>query len=145
MPRRCGTWRRAASLNQRRELGRITLVSGQITATPGSEGAPKDVAGQATLATASLAAALQELEASAQDIVMMRVYVVNATTEAFHKVLSALRGLLGDAKPTMTTIGVQALYTPEILVEIEMAVHSPDEAKSFTHIDLRGCRRRRRR
>ena len=105
--------------------GRIAFLSGQIAATPGSEDAPKDVAGQAALATASLAAGLEELEASAQDIVMMRVYVVNATTEAFQHVLSALRGLLRDAKPSMTTIGVQALYTPEILVEIEMAVRLP--------------------
>ena len=36
-----------------------------------------------------------------------------------------IRKLLGDAKPSMTTIGVQALYTPEILVEIEMAVRLP--------------------
>ncbi|MFM0395021.1 RidA family protein [Paraburkholderia phytofirmans] len=104
------------------EPGRIAFLSGQIAATPGSEGAPKDVAGQAKLATASLAAALEELEASARDIVMMRVYVVNATTESFQQVLTALRDLLGEAKPSMTTIGVQALYTPEILVEIEMAV-----------------------
>jgi enamine deaminase RidA (YjgF/YER057c/UK114 family) len=27
--------------------------------------------------------------------------------------------------PSMTTIGVQALYTPEILVEIEMVVRLP--------------------
>lgn len=107
------------------EPGRIAFLSGQIAATPGSEDAPKDVAGQAKLATASLAAALEELKASAQDIVMMRVYVVNATTEAFQQVLTALRALLGDAKPSMTTIGVQALYTPEILVEIEMAVRLP--------------------
>ena len=105
--------------------GRIAFLSGQIAATPGSEDAPKDVAGQATLATASLAAALEELKASPEDILMMRVYVVNATTEAFQQVLSALRGLLGDAKPSMTTIGVQTLYTPEILVEIEMAVLVP--------------------
>ena len=83
---------------------------------------PKDLSGQAKLATASLAAALEELEASAQDIVMLRVYVVNATTEAFQQVLTALRELLGDAMPSITTIGVQALYTPEIKVEIEMAV-----------------------
>ncbi|WP_010186275.1 Rid family hydrolase [Sphingomonas sp. PAMC 26605] len=107
------------------EPGRIAFLSGQIAASPGSVAAPKDVAGQAKLATASLAAALEELEASAQDIVMMRVYVVNATTEAFQQVLTALRDLLGDAKPSMTTIGVQALYTPEILVEIEMAVRLP--------------------
>lgn len=107
------------------EPGRIAFLSGQIAATPGSKDAPKDVAGQAKLATASLAAALEELKASAQDIVMMRVYVVNATTEAFQQVLTALRALLGDAKPSMTTIGVQVLFAPEILVEIEMAVRLP--------------------
>lgn len=107
------------------EPGRLAFLSGQIAATPGSRDAPKDLAGQANSATASLAAALEELEASAQDIVMMRVYVVNATTEAFRQVLTALRELLGDAKPSMTTLGVQALYSPEILVEIEMVVRLP--------------------
>ena len=107
------------------EPGRLAFLSGQIAAKPGSEDAPKDLAGQAKLATASLAAALEELEASAQDIVMLRVYVVNATTEAFQQVLPALRELLGDAMPSITTIGVQALYTPEIKVEIEMVVRLP--------------------
>ncbi|MDR3635471.1 MAG: Rid family hydrolase [Isosphaeraceae bacterium] len=105
--------------------GRLAFLSGQIAATPGSEDVPKDLAGQAKLATASLAAALKELVASAQDIVMLRVYVVNATTEAFQQVFTPLRELLGDAMPSITTIGVQALYTPEIKVEIEMAVCLP--------------------
>ena len=86
---------------------------------------PKDLAGQATLATASLAAALKDLEASAQDIVMLRVYVVNATSEAFAKAVTPLRELLGDAMPSITTIGIQALYKPEIKVEIEMVVRLP--------------------
>ena len=107
------------------EPGRLAFLSGQIAAAPGSQDTPKDIAGQADLATASLSAALEDLEASAKDIVMMRVYVVNATTEAFQQVLTALRELLGDAMPSMTTIGVQALYTPEILVEIEMVVRLP--------------------
>ena len=107
------------------EPGRLAFLSGQIAATPGSEDAPKDLAGQAKLATASLAAALKDLDASAQDIVMLRVYVVNATTQAFQLVLTALRELLGEAMPSITTIGVQALYTPEIKVEIEMAVRLP--------------------
>ncbi|WP_428675434.1 RidA family protein [Reyranella sp.] len=107
------------------EPGRIAFLSGQIAAAPGREDAPKDLAGQAKLAVASLAAALKELEASAQDIVMMRVYVVNATREAFQQAMTPIRALLGDAMPSMTTIGVQALYTPEILVEIEMVVRLP--------------------
>ena len=108
------------------EQGRLAFLSGQIAAAPGNQDTPKDIAGQAKLATASLAAALKDLEASGQDIVMMRVYVVNATTEAFQQVLTALRELLGGAAPSMTTIGVQALYTPKILVEIEMVVRLPE-------------------
>ena len=107
------------------EPGRIAFLSGQVAWQPGGEDAPKDIAGQAKIAIANLAAALKELEASGQDIVMLRVYVVDATTEAFQHVTTALSELIGDAMPSITTIGVQALYKPEILVEIEMAVRLP--------------------
>ena len=107
------------------EPGRLAYLSGQIAAAPGTREAPEDIAGQAKLATASLAAALEDLEATAQDIVMLRVYVVNATSEAFGQAMNPLRELLGDAMPSITTIGVQALYTPEIKVEIEMVVALP--------------------
>ncbi len=107
------------------EPGRLAFLSGQIAATPGRADVPEDLAAQATLATASLAAALKDLEATAHDIVMLRVYVVNATTEAFAQALSPLRELFGDAMPSITTIGVQALYKPEFKVEIEMVVRLP--------------------
>ena len=60
------------------EPGQLAFLSGQVAAKPGSDDMPKDLVGQAKLVTASLAAALNELEASAQDIVMMRVYIVKA-------------------------------------------------------------------
>ncbi len=107
------------------EPGRLAFLSGQIAATRGSDETPQDLAGQAKLATANLAAALKDLDATASDIVMVRVYVVDATTEAFRQVGAALRELIGNAMPSMTTIGVQALYTPEIKVEIEMVVRLP--------------------
>jgi enamine deaminase RidA (YjgF/YER057c/UK114 family) len=107
------------------EPGRLAFVSGQIAVTPGSTDVPEDLASQAKLATASLAAALKELEASPHDIVMLRVYVVNATSEAFGQAVTPLRELLGDAMPSITTIGIQALYKPEIKVEIEMVVRLP--------------------
>ena len=107
------------------EPGRLAFLSGQVAAMPGNEAVPNDIAGQAKLATASLAAALHDLEATAQDIVMLRVYVVNATSEAFGQAITPLRELLGDAMPSITTIGVQALYKPEIKVEIEMVVCLP--------------------
>jgi len=107
------------------EPGRLAFLSGQIAATPGGGDMPEDLAGQAKLATASLAAALKDLEATAQDIVMVRVYVVNATSEAFGQAVTPLRELFGDAMPSITTIGVQALYRPEFKVEIEMVARLP--------------------
>ena len=107
------------------EPGRLAFLSGQIAAAPGIKGVPEDIGGQAKLATASLAVALKNLEATSQDIVMLRVYVVNATSEAFGQAMTPVREMLGDAMPSITTIGVQALYTPEIKVEIEMIVRLP--------------------
>ncbi len=107
------------------EPGRLAFLSGQVAWRPSGEEAPRDVAGQAKLTAANLAAALKELGASGQDIVMLRVYVVDATTEAFQQVQTALDELKGDGMPSITTIGVQALYSPDILVEIEMVVRVP--------------------
>ena len=50
---------------------------------------------------------------------------MNATSEAFGQAVAPLRELVGDAMPSVTTIGVQALYKPEILVEIEMVIRLP--------------------
>jgi enamine deaminase RidA (YjgF/YER057c/UK114 family) len=107
------------------EPGRLAFLSGQVGWLPSGGGAPKDVAGQAKVAAANLAAALKELGASGQDIVLLRVYVVDATTELFQQVQVALDELKGDGMPSITTIGVQALYSPDILVEIEMVVRTP--------------------
>jgi enamine deaminase RidA (YjgF/YER057c/UK114 family) len=107
------------------EPGRLAFLSGQVGWLPSGGEAPKDVAGQAKIAAANLAAALAELGASGQDIVLLRVYVVDATTEKFQQVQTALDELKGDGMPSITTIGVQSLYSPDILVEIEMVVRVP--------------------
>lgn len=107
------------------EPGRLAFLSGQVGWLPSGGGAPKDVAGQAKIAAANLAAALEELGASGRDIVLFRVYVVGATTELFQQVQVFLDKLKGDAMPSITTIGVEALYSPDILVEIEMVVRVP--------------------
>ena len=64
------------------------------TGTPGrptGEEPPRgDVAGQAKVAADNLAAALEELGASGKDIVMLRIYVVDATTEKFQQVQTPL-------------------------------------------------------
>lgn len=107
------------------EPGRLAFLSGQVAWLPSGEEAPKDVKGQAKVAAVNLASALKELGASGKDIVMLRVYVADATTEKFQQVQPFLDELKGDGMPSITTIGVQSLWSPDILVEIEMVVRVP--------------------
>ena len=108
------------------EPGRLAFLSGQIAGAPSEGGAlPRDVAGQAPLVAASLAAALDELGASPRDVVMLRVYVVDATTDRFLEAMAPIKEMLGGEMPSVTTIGVQALFTPELQLEVEMVVRVP--------------------
>lgn len=86
---------------------------------------PKDLASQAKLAVASLAASLEELEASALDIVMMHVYVVDATTDAFGQVLAAYTGAPRRCKAQHDNDRRPGALHSGNLVEIEMAVRLP--------------------
>jgi enamine deaminase RidA (YjgF/YER057c/UK114 family) len=46
-------------------------------------------------------------------------------SQLVEQVQTFLDELKGDGMPCITTIGVQALYSPDILVEIEMVVRVP--------------------
>jgi len=51
--------------------------------------------------------------------------VVNATTDRFQQALGPLRDAFSGGKPSITTIGVQALFTPDYQLEVEMVVRVP--------------------
>lgn len=104
---------------------RLAFLSGQ-TATPRDRGeVPDDIADQGRMVAINLAAALDDLGASPSDIVLLRVYVVDATTDRFLKAWSPIREMLGGEMPSMTGIGVQALWTPALQLEVEMVVRVP--------------------
>ncbi|WP_426442149.1 RidA family protein [Bradyrhizobium genosp. P] len=107
------------------ESGRLAFLSGQVAGAP--DGAPMlpDLTAQAHIVAANLKKALIELGASPDDVVMVRLYVVNATTDRFQQALTALRDTFNGGKPSVTTIGVQALYTPDYQLEVEMVVRVP--------------------
>ena len=89
------------------DVGRLAFVAGQ-TATPPD--------------------ALDQLGASACDIVAFRLYVVGATEERFKQAWSSLRELFQGEMPSGTALGVQALWTPELQLEVEMVVRVPSSA-----------------
>lgn len=86
---------------------------------------PLDLTSQANIVAANLKKVLTELGASANDVVMLRLYVVNATTDRFQQALTALRDTFSGGKPSITAIGVQALYTADNQLEVEMVVRVP--------------------
>ncbi|HKX22295.1 MAG TPA: RidA family protein [Rhizorhapis sp.] len=107
------------------EAGRMAYLSGQIATSSDGAPLPANVRAQAERVTLSLKAALEELRATARDIVMLRLYVVDGTTERFLDAYTAVQELLGGEMPSVTVLGVQSLFTPELQVEIEMTVRVP--------------------
>lgn len=107
------------------EPGRLAFLSGQVAGAPDGEPMPSDLPSQAHIVAANLKKALAELGATANDVVMVRLYVVNATTERFQQAITPLRETFSGGQPSITTIGVQALYTPGYQLEVEMVVRAP--------------------
>lgn len=107
------------------QAGRMAYLSGQVAASEDGSPPPASVRAQAEMATLSLKAALEDLGATARDIVMLRLYVVNGTTDRFLEAYSAVQELLNGEMPSVTVLGVQSLFTPELQVEIEMTFRVP--------------------
>lgn len=107
------------------EAGRMAYLSGQIATSSDGAPLPAGVREQAERITGSLRAALDELRATVRDIVMLRLYVVDGTTERFLEAYTAVQELLDGEMPSVTVLGVQSLFTPELQVEIEMTVRVP--------------------
>ena len=106
--------------------GRLAFFSGQVAWTPESMTAPPSLAEQARLVFRSISDSLTALGATPDDIVSMRVYIVDLTPERTEAVLPALVEMLGDTHPSITGIGVQALWTPDLQIEVEVLVRVPE-------------------
>lgn len=110
------------------EAGRLAFLSGQVAVPAHGAASPRDLPGQAKLVAANLSAALGDLGASSRDVVLLRIYIVDATKDRFLEAWSPIRDMLGGELPSVTAIGVQALYTSALELEVEMVVRCPDEA-----------------
>jgi hypothetical protein len=88
------------------ELGRVTATGNRI---PGS------VADAATPAR----------HVNQNRSVDVASLTVNATTDRFQQALAPLRETFSGGNPSITTIGVQALYAPDYQLEVEMVVRVP--------------------
>lgn len=106
--------------------GRMAYISGQVAWQPNGEAVPDRLSEQMKLVSANAKAALSAIGATAEDIVLARIYVVNLTPERLEEVMPPFLATFDGAQPCVTGVGVQALAYPDLQVEMELVVRLPD-------------------
>ena len=107
------------------EPSRLAFISGQVAWRRDGGPVPDTLAGQTEIVVANAKAALEAIGASPKDLVMVRVYLVNLTPERVEMLWSQLHALFDGTQPSLTGIGVAALASPELQLEIEMVARVP--------------------
>ncbi|MEJ7648253.1 MAG: RidA family protein [Nakamurella sp.] len=100
------------------------LLAGQAAVTPAGSVTATDLAGQVHSALQNVAAGVRSAGGHAGDVARLTIYVVNWTPDMATDLLEGMtRAQSSDGYtsplPPITVIGVQALWVPELLVEIE--------------------------
>lgn len=105
--------------------GRLAFVSGQVAWRRDGEPPPPTLGEQTHIVIENLRAALDALGATPADIVLLRAYLTDLRPATQETVMAVLLPFLNGAQPSVTGIGVAALATPELQLEIEMTVRVP--------------------
>jgi enamine deaminase RidA (YjgF/YER057c/UK114 family) len=100
---------------------RLVFVSGQVSVDErGEVVAPGDFAGQVRQAHANLVTALSAAGATVGDIAKLTTFVVGYRAELLPVIREARAAIFGGGTgPASTLIGVEALATPDYLIEVE--------------------------
>jgi len=114
-----GPWETALGYSRAIRVGDRVLLSGTTAARGHDEPIPADPAEQARLVFETISTALEHAGAQLQDVVRVRLFVVDLPTNG-DAVLEVLNGTLGAIRPVISTLGVAALVEPDLLVEIEV-------------------------
>ena len=102
------------------EGGRTVYLSGQVGWNAKSESVGPDLATQLAQAHENIRRVLAEAGGTVADIVRLNTYVAGYVPEEGEVVNAANRKLFeGLVPPSMTLMGVQALYSPDVRCEVE--------------------------
>ncbi|HJM75203.1 MAG TPA: RidA family protein [Dehalococcoidia bacterium] len=102
--------------------GALAFISGQVGIDADGQLAGSDLESQARQAFANLGAAISAVGATPSDVAKITTYVVNYSPEARPALSAARDGFFGGDPPASTLVGVQALATSVLLVEVEAIV-----------------------
>ncbi len=103
---------------------RTLLLAGQVAVSPEGQPTAADFAGQVHSALQNVATGVSGAGGHVGDIARLTFYVVNWTQSMAEELFEGIsRAQESDGfsapMPPLTVIGVQALWTPDFLVEIE--------------------------
>jgi enamine deaminase RidA (YjgF/YER057c/UK114 family) len=100
--------------------GRLVFVAGQVAQDrEGRVVAPGDLAGQARQAFANVGRALASANARPDQVTKVTIYVVHYQPEHRAILAEPRMSLFGDHRPASTLVGVEALASPDYLIEVE--------------------------
>ncbi|MGD1939762.1 MAG: RidA family protein [Leptolyngbyaceae cyanobacterium] len=108
------------------EPGRMAYISGQVAWRPNGEAVPESLVEQMNIVSVNAKAALESVGAKPHDVVLARIYMVNLTSERLEEVMPLFLATFEGAQPCVTGVGVAALATPDLQVEMELVVRLPD-------------------
>ncbi|MBK3745499.1 RidA family protein [Paraburkholderia aspalathi] len=112
------------------EPGRMAYVSGQVAWNPNGEPVPTDLVEQTRLAAMNAKAALDALGATTEDIAILRCFMTNLNPETLGQAFPVILEFFDGAQPCITGVGVAALASPELKIELELTVRLPDQQNS---------------
>ncbi|RYH00736.1 RidA family protein [Salipiger sp. IMCC34102] len=102
--------------------GPLAFVSGQVAWRHDGDALSADLEEQTGLVIENLSHSLAALDAEPEQIAQMRIYMTDLRPETQEVVMTQLAKFLDGAQPSLTGIGVSALASPELQLEIEMVV-----------------------
>jgi enamine deaminase RidA (YjgF/YER057c/UK114 family) len=113
-----GPWEERIGYSRAIRAGDRIWVSG-TTGTRNDGSVPSGAGAQTVLALDTIIAALEELGAGAEDVVVVRSYVVDIERD-WEEVSAALGAHFADVRPAMAMVEVRRLMLSEHLIEIEV-------------------------
>ncbi|KJZ18423.1 RidA family protein [Loktanella sp. S4079] len=102
--------------------GRLAFVSGQVAWRADGTPAPDTLAEQTAIVVENLQSALAALQATPDEIVQMRIFIKDLNDDTIQVGMGPLLAFLDGAQPSLTGVGVAALASPELQIEVEMIV-----------------------